>query len=85
MRDELKCALKENNVAFELNPCMFYKKMPESFVDDYLGWVSDMQRSGVTLSFGSDCHKAHITETEYGEIDKLLSHYGIDSDKFFCL
>ncbi|MBE6695981.1 MAG: PHP domain-containing protein [Ruminococcaceae bacterium] len=85
MRDELKCALKENNVAFELNPCMFFKNMPQAFADAYLGWASDLQRDGVVLSFGSDCHKAHITNTDYGKIDKIFAHYGIDSDKFFCL
>ena len=85
MRDELTSALKENNVAFEINHCMFYKNMPKSFVDEYLGWVSDIQKDGVTLSFGSDCHRPRLATVEYGEMDKILTHYGIDSSKFFCL
>ena len=86
MRDELKCALKENNVAFELNQCMFYKNMPHSFVDDYLGWASDLQKDGVILAFGSDCHGAHLDyNIDYNDINNMFIHYGINSDKFFCL
>ena len=85
MRDELKSALTENNVAFELNPCMFNKNMPTSFVDDYLGWASDLAKSGVTLAFGSDCHRPRLADVKYREIEGIFTHYGIDTDKFFSL
>ena len=85
MRDELKSALRENNVAFEINPCMFHKNMPTSFTDDYLGWASDLQKSGIKLAFGSDCHRPHLSDVNYKEIDSILLHYGIDTDKFFSL
>jgi hypothetical protein len=84
MRDELKCAMKENNVAFELNPCML-RGLPESFINDYLGWAADLQNSGITLAFGSDCHSASLTRLDYEKMNDLITHYGIDPSKFFVL
>ena len=55
MRSELKFALIENNVAFEVNGgAIFDDNLPRTFIDEYLGWVADLQRGGVMLSFGSD-------------------------------
>lgn len=86
MRNELVCALKENNVAFELSSGLFLNGHPKTLLDEYLGWVSDMQRSGVKMSMGSDSHARNLREyCDYDKVEQLLKHYKIDSTKFFCL
>ena len=86
MRNELVCALKENNVAFEINSEFFKPQYPNTFRDEYLGWISDIQKKGVVLSFGGDTHAKTLSEfCNYYEIEKTFKHYGIDSSKFFCL
>ena len=86
MRNELVCALKENNVAFELSSGLIMKEHPKTLLDEYLGWVSDLQRSGVVFSMGSDSHARNLREyCDYNKVQKMFEHYKIDSSKFFCL
>jgi len=86
MRSELKHALLENNVAFELNNFIFKEEgIPETFIDSYLGWVSDLQKGGVVLSFGSDCHSKDLSGSEYDKVAAIFKHYGIKTEDFFCL
>ena len=86
MRSELKAALLECHTAFELNPCMICTDaLPESFHDAYLGWAAELQRSGVVLSMGSDCHNAHLRTDYFAKMNQRLAHYGIDRAKLFCL
>lgn len=90
MRDELKAALKEHGTAFEINfgGILFDRSLPDTFKDEYLGWAAELQRSGVVLAIGSDCHSAHLKECEYIDYagaDKILKHYGMDTDAFFNL
>jgi len=87
MRSELKAALLEHQTAFEINlsTVVFDKCIPDSFRDEYLGWAADLQRSGVVLSIGSDCHSAHLNGTDYTAADKILTGYGIDTDACFKL
>ena len=86
MLSELRQAVIENNVAFELSGSfMFHDKLPQTFIDEYLGWMGDLQRSGVVLSFASDCHSKDLSGVGYAEKDELFKHYGIDTDKFFCV
>ena len=86
MRNELVCALKENNVAFEISSGLFMKEHPTTLLDEYCGWVSDMQRSGVVLSMGSDSHAENLRNyCNYDKVEEMLKHYKIDSSKFFCL
>ena len=86
MRSELVHALKENNVAFEINSEFFKNKYSDTFRDEYLGWISDIQKSGVVLSFGGDSHSKNLSQNcNYDKIEQAFKHYGIDSSKFFCL
>ena len=87
MRSELKGALLENQVALEMNLCamLFSGAYPQSFVDEYLGWAAQMQRDGVVLSLGSDCHAPHLPTNHYEAIAERFDHYGIDPDKMFSL
>lgn len=89
MRSELKHALLENNVALELNRGMLEElklgTLPQTFIDEYLGWFADMQRSGVVIAQGCDAHKKDLSFVDYEGIAKIYEHYGIDTDKFFCL
>ena len=86
MRNELTCALKENNVAFEINSAFFKPEYPESFRDEYFGWISDIQKKGITLSFGGDSHLENLSKNcNYEEIDRIFKQYKIDATKFFCL
>lgn len=86
MRNELVSALIENNVAFEINSEFFKDKYPFSFRDEYLGWISDIQKKGVLLSFGGDSHLKNLSENcNYEKIEQKFKHYGIDSSLFFCL
>lgn len=86
MKSELKAALLENDVAFELNSCFFIYEYPKSFLSSYLDWVSELQSSGVKISMGSDCHRALLSDScDYLEIDKLCSMHGINTSAFFCL
>jgi len=89
MRSELKAALIENNTALEINICAMLQNedgfYPASFIDEYLGWMAEMQRSGVVLSLGSDCHSPDLYSKFYTETEKLFDHYGIDTSKFFTL
>ena len=83
MLDELKAALIEYNTAYELN--LYFKNLPNSFIDSYLGWAAELQRNGVVLSFGSDCHKPSLSTIDYDEAHSLFMHYGIDPSRFLVL
>lgn len=86
MRNELVSALVENNVAFEVNATFFGDCYPKTFTDEYFGWISDIQRKGVVLSFGGDCHAESLSANcDYETIQEKLNHYKIDSSKFFSL
>ncbi|MBE6730843.1 MAG: PHP domain-containing protein [Ruminococcaceae bacterium] len=89
MRNEIKCALLENNVAFEVNLCAVLLskdyKDNKAWLDWYLGWVHDIQNAGVKLSLGSDCHDKYLNPQWYKEAEELFEHYKIDSEKFFTL
>ncbi len=86
MRSELVAALKENNVAFELNTFLFGDKNAESMRDEYLGFVADIQRSGVVISMGSDSHSPRLSDgCDYKKCAEIFGHYGIDTSKFYCL
>ncbi len=84
MRNELKAALKENNVAFELNlPLVLSTKLPDSFKDEYLGFAADLQHSGIILSAGSDCHAPNLPYDAYDKADEMFKRYKINSSEFF--
>lgn len=87
MRSELKGALIEHGTAFEVNlsAVILDSTLPYTFKDEYLGWVAELQRSGVVLAVGSDCHAAHLKDCDYTAADRLLKHYGIDTGAFFKL
>lgn len=86
MKSELKAALLENNVAFELNSFFFVNPLGEKFMDSYLCWVAELQESGVAISMGSDCHSPRISDRcDYNKIDEICKKYGIKTSKFFCL
>lgn len=86
MRSELVAALIENNVAFEINGCFLKGKYPKTFIDEYFGWISDIQRKGVVLSFGNDSHSKNLRENcDYSAAEQTFKHYKIDSSKFFSL
>ena len=86
VKDEIKSALLENDVALEINSWFIRNNYPESFCEGYLGWIGDIQREGVKISFGNDLHGANIKEwADYEKIDKILTKYGVDSSKFYCL
>ena len=89
MRDEIKCALLENNAAFEVNIGAVLLnddyKDNKAWLDWYLGWVHDIQNAGVKLSLGSDCHSEYLDPMWYKEAEKLFEHYKIDTEKFFTL
>ncbi|MBQ2704785.1 MAG: hypothetical protein IJF58_04490 [Clostridia bacterium] len=89
MRSELKHALLENKVALELNGFVLSEHtsglLPKTFVDEYLGWFADMQKSGVIIAQGCDCHYKDLSKVNYDSISKIYEHYGIDTDKFYCL
>ncbi len=78
MRNELQSALIENNVAFELNLSGVLLSYPKTFIDEYMGWCSDLQHKGIALAIGSDNHAAHLDGTMYEKGAALLEHYGID-------
>ena len=83
MRSELKYALIENKVAYELNAFMF--SLPQTFIDEYLGFAAELQRSGVVLSQGCDCHMPDLSSVRYEETAKIYEHYGIKTADFFRL
>lgn len=84
MRNELKAALKENNVAFELNLHLILStKLPDSFKDEYLGFAADLQHSGIILSLGSDCHEPNLPYDGYDKADEMFKRYKINSSEFF--
>ena len=83
MRSELKHCLIENKVAFELNAFLFF--LPQTFIDEYLGFAAELQRSGVILSQGCDSHERDLSSVHYDEIAKTYEHYGIKTEEFFCL
>ena len=85
MKDELKAALLENNVAFELNNWLFVDNLTEKFRDSYLGWVNELQSSGVKIAFGSDNHSPHLKDLcDYRNREEVCRKYGIKTDEFFC-
>ena len=86
MKDELKAALKENNVAFELNNWLFNDNLGERFIASYLDWVSELQSSGIKIAFGSDNHSPNLKDLcDYKKIDQACRKHGIKSDEFYCV
>jgi len=83
MKNELKSALIENQVALELNSWIFSGKHSPQFFDDYLCWFSELQASGVKISFGSDSHAPKLSDfCDYDNIDKICKSYGIKTSEF---
>ena len=85
MRSELECALKENNVAFEVNAgliCLEYDVVNESCADQYLSYLKELQDKGIALSMGTDLHARHILG-KYDHPNELFDKYKIDVDKFW--
>lgn len=87
MKDELKAALAENGKAFELNidGVLFNPCYNEAWVENYLGFVSELQSAGVKLSVGSDCHSAKLPQSRYKLAEELFEKFGIDTAEFFTL
>ncbi len=86
MRSELKAAMLENNVAFELNNCFFKYEYPERFINSYFDWVSELQSSGIAISMGSDCHSKVLSGVcDYSKINEICMKHGIDTSAFLCL
>ena len=86
MKDELKAALKENNVAFELNNWLFNDNLGERFIASYLDWVSELQSSGIKIAFGSDNHSPNLKDLcDYKKIDRACRKHGIKTDEFYCV
>lgn len=87
MQSELKSALLENNTAFEVNigAILLNPAYSPAFVDEYLGYVSELQKAGVVLSVGTDSHSPHLAPADYELAEKLFACHGIDPDKFFTL
>ena len=86
MKDELKAALKENNVAFELNNWLFNDNLGERFIASYLDWVSELQSSGIKIAFGSDNHSPNLKDLcDYKKIDQACIKHGIKTDEFYCV
>lgn len=84
MKSELKSALLENDVAFELNGWLFEEDLPEKFINPYFEWMAELQESGIKIAMGSDCHKPTLLGN-YKEIDEFCKKFGIKTDEFFCL
>ena len=87
MRSELECALKENDVAFEVNIdniCTKYGNITESFADQYLSYVKELQDKGIKLSFATDLHADKVLD-RYECAEKLFDKYQIDPEKFWKL
>ncbi len=87
MRNELKSALVENGKIFELNidGVLFNRCYNEAWVENYLGFVYELQSAGVKFSIGSDCHGSRLSQASYERADALLTKHGIDTSKFFSL
>ncbi|MBE6892017.1 MAG: hypothetical protein E7481_08360 [Ruminococcaceae bacterium] len=85
MRNELKAALLQYGKAFELNLDAVILSHSEAWLEKYLGFVSELQSSGVKLSVGSDCHDGSLNGTRYSKAAKLFETYNIDTSKFFTL
>ncbi len=87
MRSELECALKENDVAFEVNianVCTKYGEVTDSFADQYLSYVKELQDKGIKLSFATDLHADKVLD-RYDCAEKLFEKYKIDPEKFWKL
>jgi histidinol phosphatase-like PHP family hydrolase len=87
MRSEFECALKENNVAFDINAsliCTEYGEVTESFTDEYLSYCKELQDKGISLAMATDLHDRHITG-KYDHPNELFDKYKIDVDKFWKL
>ncbi len=85
MLSELKGALRDCHVAFELNLPGILLSYPEAFVDRYLGFAKELQDGGVLLSLGSDTHEAHIVPERFEKAEILFDRYGIDPERFWKL
>ena len=86
MKDEFKAALKENNVAFELNNWLFTDNLGEKFIASYLDWVSELQSSGIKIAFGSDNHRPNLKDLcDYKKIDEACRKHGIKTSEFWSL
>ena len=87
MKDELKAALLENNVAYELNFGMFFSnKFSPRSVDAYLSYAAELQESGIKLSMGSDSHAPRLSDKcDYKALDEKCKKFGIKTSEFYCL
>ena len=85
MKNELKAVLLQYNKVFELNLDAVILCHDEAWIDKYMGFVTELQNSGVKLSVGSDCHDEVLFESQYTKAERIFDLYNIDTSKFFTL
>ncbi|NOY79708.1 MAG: hypothetical protein GXP31_01755 [Kiritimatiellaeota bacterium] len=86
MHDEFAAACIQNGTAVEVNisAILLNPHYPEPFVRQYLEYLGDLRRSGVSLAIGSDCHSAHYG-IDFERAAALLAPLGIAAEEWWRL
>ncbi len=86
MHDEFAAACLENGAAVEVNisAILLNPHYPARFVRQYLEYIAELHRRGVSLAIGSDCHSAHY-EIDFERTAMLLGPLGIGEEEWWRL
>jgi len=63
-----------------LNP-----RYEDRFKQQYLEYLADLSRRGVSLAIGSDCHDRHYTAIDFEKAAAMLESVGLDADECWRL
>jgi histidinol phosphatase-like PHP family hydrolase len=81
MHNEFAATVVECGTAVEINISanLMNPHYPETFVQQYLDYLANLQSMGVKLSIGSDCHSAHYS-IAFEKAGEMLARAGIKDD-----
>jgi histidinol phosphatase-like PHP family hydrolase len=84
--DEFAAACKENNTAVEINllTMILTDWYPDSFMKEYLDYLSYLNERGVTFAIGSDSHGPEYN-VNFAKASEILEPLGLDKNKLWTL
>ena len=86
MHDELAAAAVEHESCVEINlaAILLNRGYPDSFKEQYLGYLAGLKTKGVRLCVGSDCHSAQY-DIDFETPAAMLGRVGITEEDLWGL
>ncbi len=81
MHDEFAAAVLQHKKLVEINldACLLNETYPPTFAPQYLEYLAALEKRGVTLSLGSDCHTEHYG-TDFDTAAEMLESIAISDE-----